>query len=144
MQNETIGVLGTLHPDLEVEFGVDHAHWLFELDMEKLLPYSQLCRVFRGLPRYPAIVRDLALVVEQDFASDRVVQFVRQWHSELVEDVCLFDEYIGAPIPPGKKSLAYSISYRAPDRTLTDEEVNALQAELTAALSQDLPVEPRS
>jgi phenylalanyl-tRNA synthetase beta chain len=93
----------------------------------------------RGLPRYPAVVRDLALVVDQDFPSNRVVEFIRQWRSELVEDVTLFDEYVGAPIAAGRKSLAYSISYRASDRTLTDEAVNALHEELMAALQKALP-----
>ncbi len=140
---EVIGMLGALHPDVELELEVEGAHWLFELDMEKLVPYSPSERVFAGLPRYPAVARDLAVVADAEFASDRVVQFVKHWRRELVEDVALFDEYIGAPIPSGKKGLAYSISYRASDRTLTDEEVNALQDELTTALRRELQVELR-
>ena len=140
---EEIGLLGAFHPDVEEELDVDGALWVFELDMEKLLSYSPMRCAFRGLPRFPAIVRDLAVVVDEDFASDRVVRFVQQWRRELVEDVSLFDEYVGAPIPTGKKSLAYSIAYRALDRTLTDDEVNALQNELTAALCAELPVAAR-
>ena len=104
------------------------ACWVFELDTEKLLPYCPPQLLFTGLPRFPAVARDVAVVVDEDFASDRVVHFVRQWRPELVEDVALFDAYVGAPIPPGQKSLAYTISYRAADRTLTDEEVNGLHA----------------
>jgi phenylalanyl-tRNA synthetase beta chain len=89
------------------------------------------------------VVRDVAVMVEADFASDRVLQFVRERGDELVEEIVLFDQYTGAPIPAGRKSLAYSISYRAPDRTLTDDEVNRIHGELTAALSQELPVELR-
>ena len=62
---------------------------------------------------------------------------------QLIEDVFLFDQYVGAPIPPGKKSLAYSICYRAPDRTLTDAEVNAMHTRLIAAVQDTLHVEPR-
>lgn len=138
-----IGICGALHPDVEAELGLDGTHWLFELDSEMLLPYSPPRCVFQGLPRFPAVVRDVALVVDEDFPSDRVVQFVRQWRQEMIENISLFDEYIGAPIPAGKKSLAYSISYRAAERTLTDDEVNALHDALTAALRAALPVESR-
>jgi phenylalanyl-tRNA synthetase beta chain len=140
---QPIGVLGALHPNVEEELALTEPNCLFELDLEKLLPYSPPRLTFRGLPRFPAVVRDLALVGDQDFLSRRVVEFIREWRSELVEDVTLFDEYVGASIPPGKKSLAYSISYRASDRTLTDEEVNRLHDELTAALQNALPVELR-
>ena len=99
--------------------------------------------LFRGLPRYPAVVRDLAVVVDAEFPSAAIVQFVREWNRELVEDAYLFDEYAGSPIAPGKKSLAYSVAYRAGDRTLTDEEVNALQEELAAALEEKFKVEHR-
>ncbi|MGD9764873.1 MAG: phenylalanine--tRNA ligase subunit beta [Candidatus Binatia bacterium] len=134
------GIVGALHPEVEFELGLDTTAWTFELDMQILLPYAAQQRVFTGLPRFPAVARDVAIVVDDDFASDRVVRFVRQWQPELVEEVSLFDAYAGAPIPAGKKSLAYSIAYRAADRTLTDEEVNALQEELRSALIRDLGV----
>ena len=141
--DDVVGVVGALHPEVEFELDLDSAGWVFELDTEKLLAYSPRQLLFTGLPRFPAVARDVAVVVHEDFASDSVVRFVRQWRPELVEDVALFDAYTGAPIPPGKKSLAYSISYRAADRTLTDEEVNGLHGELTAALIRQLGVELR-
>ncbi len=143
LDGQLIGVLAALHPEVEAELGVEGAHWLFELDLEKLLPYSPPRRVFRGLPRFPAVVRDVAVIADEDFASGRVLQFIRQWRRDLVEDVSLFDAYVGEPIPAGKKSLAYSIAYRAAERTLTDEEVNALHGELTAALCTALGLELR-
>ena len=72
-----------------------------------------------------------------------VIEFIRTWGNTLVEGVELFDQYVGAPIPAGRKSLAYTIRYRAADRTLTDEEVNRVHAELTAAVMRALPVELR-
>ena len=138
--DDVVGVVGALHPEVEFALDVEAPCWVFELDTEKLLPYCPPQLLFTGLPRFPAVARDVAVVVNEDFASDRVVHFVRQWRPELVEDVALFDAYVGAPIPPGQKSLAYTISYRAADRTLTDEEVNGLHAELVAALSSELGV----
>ena len=80
------------------------------------------------------------MVVDESFPSERIVQFVREWRPDLIEEVSLFDAYVGAPIPPGRKSLAYSIAYRAADRTLTDEEVNGLQSELRGLLTRELGV----
>jgi phenylalanyl-tRNA synthetase beta chain len=88
-------------------------------------------------------VRDVAVVTNADFASDEVVRFVRGWNRQVVDRVELFDEYTGAPIPEGKKSLAYSIAYRAADRTLTDDEVNRLHQALLADLRATLPVDFR-
>jgi phenylalanyl-tRNA synthetase beta chain len=85
----------------------------------------------------------LAIVTDEDFAAADVLTFVRKWNCEWVEGAHLFDQYRGAPIPPGKKSLAYAITYRAPDRTLTDDEVNAVHARLIADLTAALGVELR-
>jgi len=138
-----VGVVGALHPNVEFELNLDVACWLFELDTEKLLPYCPPRLLFTGLARFPAVARDMAVVVDADFASERVLQFVRQWRPEVVEDIVMFDAYTGASVPAGKKSLAYTISYRAADRTLTDDEVNALHAELVRSLSRQLGVELR-
>ena len=137
---DIVGVVGALHPEVESALDLGPPCWVFELDTDRLLPYCPPQYFYTGLPRFPAVARDVAVVVDGDFASDRVVQFVRQWRPELVEDVALFDAYDGTGIARGKKSLAYTISYRAADRTLTDEEVNALHAELVAALVQQLGV----
>lgn len=140
---EVVGVLGCLHPDVEAELDGRAGDWFAELDLEKLLTYVPARSRYRELPRFPGVVRDLAIVSDVDFASEQVIDFVRGWGSALVEEVALFDQYIGDPIPAGKKSLAYSIRYRSPDRTLTDEEVNRAHGELTAALSSALPIELR-
>ncbi len=137
---QLIGVVGTLHPETAFEMELDGACWVFEIDIEKLLPYCPQQLVFTGLPRFPAVVRDIAVLVDEAFAAEQVVQCVRQWQPTLVEDVALFDAYTGAPIPPGRKSLAYTIAYRAADRTLTDDEVNALQDGLRAMLTRELGV----
>jgi phenylalanyl-tRNA synthetase beta chain len=141
---EAVGIVGQLHPDVQEELKVAEPCWIFELDLDRLLQYCPPRAVYQDLPRFPAVVRDLAVVTEKTFRSDQVVRFVREWNaSPLIEDVYLFDQYVGAPIPAGKKSLAYSISYRAADRTLTDTEVNEVHARLIAALQDALQVEPR-
>lgn len=140
---QTIGIVGALHPDAEVALDIGGDHWLFEVDLDGVASHPPAPKLFRSLPRFPAVVRDLALVVDLDFRSDDIVRFVREWNRDLVEAVRLFDEYVGSPIAPGKKSLAYSVAYRAADRTLTDEEVNALQDQLLSALEKRFRVEHR-
>lgn len=136
----SVGVVGALHPEVAAAEDIGEVCWGFELDIEKLLPYCPQQSVFAGLPRFPATVRDVAVVVEEGYPSERVVQFVRQWQPDLIEEVSLFDTYAGAPIPAGRKSLAFTITYRAGDRTLTDDEVNGLQSELRGALTRELGV----
>lgn len=140
---EVVGVVGCLHPDVEAEMEGRDGDWVCELDLEKLLTYIPARSRYRELPRFPGVVRDLAIVSDVEFASEQVVDFVRGWGNALVEDVALFDQYVGDPIPAGKKSLAYSIRYRSADRTLTDEEVNRAHGELIAALGNALPIELR-
>ena len=84
----------------------------------------------RALPKFPSIERDFAIVVDRDFVSERIVNWIKNLGESLIEYVQVFDQYIGAPIPDGKKSLAYNISYRAEDRTLTDGEINPLHQSL--------------
>jgi len=140
-----IGTLGALHPAVVDELDLVDPCWLFELDLEKLLKYGRAPVIFKELQRFPAVIRDVAVLAESHFASACVVQLVRNWRvtQPLVEDIVLFDQYDGPPIPPGKKSLAFSISYRASDRTLTDTEINDVHSELKRALIASLPVELR-
>jgi len=86
----------------------------------------------KPLPRYPGASRDLAVVVDDAGPSAEIEALLRQ--GPLVADVGLFDVYTGPPVPPGKRSLAYRLLFQAPDRTLTDEEVEAARAELVDRL----------
>jgi phenylalanyl-tRNA synthetase beta chain len=137
------GVAGALHPDVATVRGLLPEVWVAELDMVRVVQYCPRRVVFQTLPRFPAVLRDVAVVVESGFRAQQVLDAIRENAPPLVEEVRVFDQYVGAPIPEGKKSLAYSISYRAPDRTLTDEEVNALHQELVGRLLERLPVEVR-
>jgi phenylalanyl-tRNA synthetase beta chain len=102
----------------------------FELDFEKLLQYSPRQIRASSLPRYPAVERDFALVVDQALPSQQVINCINELGQNLIKRIEVFDEYRGDSIPDGKKSLAYKISYRADDRTLTDSEVNAVHQQV--------------
>jgi phenylalanyl-tRNA synthetase beta chain len=89
------------------------------------------------------VVRDLAIVADEDLPAQTVLDTIAECPDLLVEDVHLFDVYRGSPLPAGKKSLAYSIAYRAADRTLTDEEVNRLHQRLVETVTNRLGVRLR-
>lgn len=130
-----IGCLGEVHPDLCEELGLP-PFLIFELDFEGLVQYSPRKLTARSLPRFPSVERDLALVVDEAFPAQRIISWVKDLSHSLIEDVGVFDQYRGSPIPEGKKSLAYTIYYRAEDRTLTDAEVSALHQELIAQIEE--------
>jgi phenylalanyl-tRNA synthetase beta chain len=126
---EKIGYMGESHPDLNDQFGVP-PFMAFELDFEKLLQYSPRQIRASSLPRYPAVERDFALVVDQAVSSQQIIDCINEVGQSLVERVEVFDEYRGDSIPEGRKSLAFKISYRADDRTLTDAEVSTVHQQL--------------
>jgi phenylalanyl-tRNA synthetase beta chain len=98
---------------------------------------------YRELPRFPAIVRDVALVVNEGVRHGDVLAAVENSRNKYLERVELFDIFRGGPVAAGRKSMAYSLTYRAPDRTLTDAEVNEAHEKLKAQLKQMLSCEIR-
>ena len=123
--------------------GLDVEPFLAELDMLRVVQYCPRRVIFQPLPRFPAVGRDIALVVDAGFEAQQILDAIDVIAEPLVEEVRVFDQYSGAPIPEDKKSLAYTISYRAADRTLTDDEVNALHERIVSELLQRLSVEVR-
>jgi len=110
---------------------------VFELDLDTLMAASPEKPVYRSVPRYPAVERDMALVVERDVTVARVTSLIASEAPDIFERVELFDCYMGKGVPEGHKSLAFNLVYRSPDRTLTDEEVEAAHSKLVDALVRE-------
>ncbi|MBI3798646.1 MAG: phenylalanine--tRNA ligase subunit beta, partial [Deltaproteobacteria bacterium] len=140
----TLGVAGALHPTLCAELGLEETPWAFELDFTALVRFAHLVTTYQSLPRFPVVVRDVAIVADEELPVQAVTDAINALTNPLVVSVRLFDLYRGDPIPAHKKSLAYSIAYRAMDRTLTAGEVNALHAQVVQHLVQTLGVEVRA
>lgn len=133
---EVVGWLGEVHPAVLQRFEVDAPVAAFELDLARLLRASRPARPFVDLPRHPAITLDLAIVVPDAVTSERVEQAIRSAGGNLLESVRLFDVYRGTGIEPGSVSLAFSLTYRADDRTLTAAEVDAAHERLVRKVLQ--------
>ncbi len=137
VEGEKVGVLGELHPDVQEAFGLERA-CAAELELARLLGRSRAEVAYRPLPRYPAVLRDISLLVEATVSADRVAEVIRRSAGALLDRVTLFDVYRGPGIPEGTRSLAYSLVYRACDRTLTDAEVDAVHLGVREALVREL------
>lgn len=135
-QGVCLGYLGELHPTVVAAFDCSGPIYVAELSLEALLGLPGRPVVHRPLPRFPGVVRDLALVVPGEVESGEIIGAIREMESPLIKTISLFDVYTGEQVPSGQKSLAYSILYQAEDRTLTDEEVNRLHQKVVAHLQR--------
>jgi phenylalanyl-tRNA synthetase beta chain len=136
-----LGVAGEVHPRVAAAFDLPRGVFTFDLSFPALAEAARLVPGHAGVPRFPAVLRDLAVVVAGEVESRAVLEGVRA--EPLVEDVTLFDVYKGAPIPEGKKNLAMAIRYRAADRTLTDSEADAAHGRIVDRLKSELQAELR-
>jgi phenylalanyl-tRNA synthetase beta chain len=142
---ERAGVLGQIHPTVAAHFEVPPQTFLAELNWQSLLDHSTALRSFRGVPKFPAVARDLAFVVDASVPAEKMLQEIRSADAaQLLEQVTLFDVYRGAPVPEGRKSVAFGLSLRAADRTLTDAEADALCGAIRDRLKTALGAEIRA
>ena len=127
-----VGSFGPLHPDVVDALELDGDVLVFEMD---LTPFAAGAKTpaFQPIPRFPASTRDVALVVKDGIAAGEVEAAVRAAAGPLAEAVRLFDRFVGGPVPAGHSSLAFRVVYRAPNRTLTDTEIDATHAKVVAA-----------
>ena len=140
---EVAGVLGELHPREAERLDLEGRVALAELEVEILGRHAATTVVARELPRFPPVRRDLAFLVDERTPAAAVRAALLEAGEGLVEACVLFDVFSGRPIPEGRKSLAFSVDLRAPDRTLTDEEADALVARIVERLARDLGAELR-
>jgi phenylalanyl-tRNA synthetase beta chain len=139
-----IGVLGEVHPEVRESFDLPaQPVALLELDLEELLAQVDPIRYRQPISRFPAVTQDMSLAVDEDVPAQQVEDLIRRAGGELLAEVTLFDVYRGDPIPPGKKSVAYCLTYRHAERTLTDKEVAKVHAKIAKQLSRELGAELR-
>jgi len=140
---EVLGILGEVHPQVLDHYEINGKAYLFEIDFEQMVKWAGEGKRFRPLPKFPAVYRDLSLVVDDDLEVERVAEAIWNFHQPFIDEVNLFDVYRGAPIPEGKKGVSYRIRYQANDRTLTDEEVNQYHEKVIFQLRGIFQVELR-
>lgn len=140
---ERIGSLGEIHPTVQENFSIEQPVYYFELNVEKLLPFSREPVSIAAPPRFPDTFRDIAMLIGEEIETGTVLDCIRGNRIKEMENVELFDLYTGEGIPVGHKSIAVRIRYRSPERTLTDEEVNRLHQRVLDTLLKNVNVEIR-
>jgi len=139
------GVLGQVHPLVAAQFEVPAETFLAEINWQALLDHATPLRTFRGVPKFPAVARDLAFVVDASVPAEKLLNEIRAVdNAGLLEQVTLFDVYRGPPVPEGRKSMAFGLALRAADRTLTDAEADALCNAIRERLKTSVGAEIRS
>jgi phenylalanyl-tRNA synthetase beta chain len=143
MHGASIGIMGELHPQLRASFGLpDQPVALLELDLDALIAARQP-RHFIPIARFPAVLEDMALVMDIDVPARAMQDTLKAAGGELLRHVELFDVYQGESIPAGKKSLAYALTFQADDRSLTEDEVRTIYQRIQQRAATELDAHPR-
>ncbi|NLM14497.1 MAG: phenylalanine--tRNA ligase subunit beta [Clostridiaceae bacterium] len=141
---KAIGTLGVIHPEAAANYAVSPRTALLDLEIGPLLAAASHERQYRPLPKFPAVIRDLAIVVDVEITAAALSTAIVEAGGEILETIRLFDVYQGPQVPSGKKSLAYNLVFRSFTRTLKEDDVqpimqrirNALQEEFQAVLRE--------
>ncbi len=142
---EVMGVLGEIHPQVRKAFDLPAGPiCLAELDLEALLGRVALGYPVTPVPRFPPVLEDIAVVVDDTVSAADLTAAIRNAGGTLLVEVRLFDVYRGPQVPAGKKSLAFSLAFQAPDRTLTDAEVEVEKGRILQAVTERLGASQRA
>ena len=140
-----IGSLGQVDPKVLRHFDIEKMPvFVFDLSIPVLENWIDREIVFKQIPKYPAVERDIAVIVDQHIPALDLVDFVRSKDIELLEEICIFDVYTGKPIPKGKKSIGLRFRYRAKDHTLMEEEINSVHLPLVDSILKQFNAELRA
>lgn len=131
---DLLGYIGQIHPEVLDDFKIDHDVYAAELDLNTILNHATFDRHYKETPKFPASSRDIAVVCDKSMSVRDIEKVIESARTNFLESYKLFDVYEGEQVGEGKKSVAYSILFRASDRTLTDSEINAVMDKILDGL----------
>jgi phenylalanyl-tRNA synthetase beta chain len=140
----TLGRFGQVNPLLARSYDLRDAVFMAELDFDALISKRNPVRIYKPLPQFPGIRRDVAMIVAESVTHEHIIQVIKKAKPQFLEEVQLFDVFRGKNIPEGHKSMAYALIYRSPERTLTDNEVNQIHEKLIEELKVKVPATIRA
>ncbi len=132
--NKDIGVFGEVHPSVAAEYGIEQRVYVAEIKLDVLLTIEKRKTTYKALPKFPAVERDFAMLVNADVPVGDIEKAISSGAGRLLEKLSLFDVYQGAQIPEGKKSVAYSVALRSADCTLSDKEIEEISGKIIKKL----------
>ncbi len=134
---QKLAVFGEVHPDVAADCGIDTRAYVAEVDLQALFSIESPRVIYKALPRFPAVERDLALLCNVEMPVAEIERIIRKAGGKILDSVALFDVYQGAQIEAGKKSVAYSLKFRSPDRTLSDEDIDPILSKIFEKLQEN-------
>lgn len=137
------GILGEIHPEVAEKTECPARTYAAVFEAAVLIEASTLARKFKSLPRFPAVPRDIAVVVRDEIYVADLMKAIRKAAGDILEDVSLFDVYKGSQVPEGMKSTAFALTFRSPDRTLKDEEVSTAMDRILKSLEHQFEAKLR-
>lgn len=135
--NRYLGIMGQIHPTVQKNYGIGTEVYCAEFNTKNLFNSRSGIAEYKPLPKYPAVARDLALVCKADTYSGTIEEKIKKLGKPLLESIKVFDVYTGSQVEEGYKSIAYSLSLRNPDHTLTDEEIEQAMTKIISGLEKD-------
>lgn len=125
-----IGFLGRINPEIQEAFDLKQIVYIFEFDFDQIFDLRSPQPLFRPLPKFPSVVRDMAIIVDEDLTVQEPLDYIQDQNEPLLERLEVFDIFKSKQLGEGKRSIGYRLVYRAADRNLTDEEVNDIHSKL--------------
>lgn len=136
LNGQVIGSFGEVHPTAQENFELDQTTYVLEMNVEPLVASAAAVPKYQHLPKYPAMSRDIAVVVPLEVSNEEIEAVIRANAGELLRTVRVFDIYTGKQVAAGCKSMAFNLTYQADDRTLTDAEVDASMKQVIAQVAE--------
>ena len=134
--NKVIGYLGEVHPLVQKGYDIGETTYIAVLDLPTILPYATNNRKYVGVPKYPAVTRDISMTISKEVMVGEIEAVIDASGGKYLESISLFDVYEGAQIGEGLKSVAYALSFRAADKTLEEAEIKAIMDKITKKLAE--------
>ena len=141
---EVIATVGELHPQAAENYGIKQPVYIFEMDVETLMKYTAKSFKYESLPKYPAISRDLAMLVDDEVQAADIEKVIAKNGGKHFQGVTLFDVYTGKQVAEGKKSMAFNLMFQSKDKTLTDEEADSAFKNILQAVEREFKAELRA
>ena len=135
--DETLGLMGELHPTVLSNYDLKQTAFIFELNFDQLLKHIPELKPAKPIPKFPATSRDITLIVAHDVEALKILKSIETLKEDLVEDANLFDVFEGDPVPEGQKSISFRITYRSYRETLEDDKVNRIHKKIADRLLKE-------
>jgi phenylalanyl-tRNA synthetase beta chain len=130
----SVGLMGEIHPQVLADFNLKQSVYIFEIDLDRLLPLTADAQFSKPIPKFPAVFRDITIHVNRDIETQEILESAQNFGEALIERLQLLDVFAGDPIPAGQKSVSIRVTYRSASKTLEDQDVYGLHKSIADRL----------